>query len=111
MWSDIYLAITVVAIMGLGLYGLYNIWKAAPPTGTLRDDQLEALIYSKHLQKDHYYLFVWDARGISQQKANDFSNMLKMKGFDTGFMRTRGIPPVVYDLKRPEEPVEGIENE
>ncbi len=80
-------------------------------SATGRDDQLDALLQAHPLQQDHYYLFVWDMRGMSTQKANDFSVMLKMKGIDNGFIRTRGIPPVVYDLKRPEQPLEEVNHE
>ena len=69
----------------------------------------EGLISSHHLQPDHYYLFVWDMRCISQAMGMKISRMLSEKGIDNAFVRHRpGNPPIVYDLKRPEVPVKGI---
>ena len=108
MWNDILWWGTVAVV----LYTLYRVFDGEPTfKKTFGDDQLEALIVAKHLQPGHYYLFVWDVHSISNKMAQDISVMVKMYGIDNGFVRTRGIPPVVYDLKRPEEPMEEVTNE
>lgn len=109
MWSDIlwWLAVAAAIYVTIRVFMDYR-----PPPGTLRDDQVEGLLHARHLQPDHYYLFVWDMRCISQAMAMKVSRMLHEKGIDSSFIRQRpGTPPVVYDLKRPEDPVKGIENE
>lgn len=70
-----------------------------------RDRQLEGLLHAKHLQPGHYYLFVYDMRSISKSMCMDLSRMLHKKGIDSGFLRVRGTPPMIYDLKRPEEEI------
>ncbi len=108
MWSDI----LFWTMVGVGVIVVVRtLVNYTVPDATLEADVLEGLLASQHLQKGHYYLFVWDERGISQARARDVSGMLTAKGIDNGFLRTRGIPPVVYDLKRPEEPVEEVEHE
>lgn len=77
----------------------------------IRDAHLEGLLHAMHLQPGHYYLFIYECHAVSQFTARALSNQLGNKGIDNGFLRIRGIPPVVYDLKRPEDPVKGIENE
>jgi len=105
-WNEImwWGAVSIAIYLMLRLF--QNVDRAAK---TLRDDQLEGLIAAHHLQKDHFYLFVWDMRTISQARANDLRNMLHARGIDSGCMRMRpGTPPICYDLKRPEDPVKGI---
>lgn len=112
MWSDILFWTMVGVGVIIVVRALIEFFVDVAPDATLRDEQLEALIYAKHLQKDHFYLFVWDIRLLSQARCNDVRMMLAAKGIDSGFVRMRpGTPPVVYDLKRPEEPVKGIDNE
>ncbi len=111
MWNDIlwWSMVGVAVIMAIRVMAdLFG----TPPKVNLRDDHLEALITAKHLQPDHFYLFVWDMRLLSQARCNDVRMMLAAKGIDSGFVRMRpGSPPVVYDLKRPEEPVEEVNYE
>ncbi len=110
MWSDI-LFWTMVGVAVILTIRVLADLLGTPDTTTLRDDQLEGLLASQHLQKGHYYLFVWDMRTISQARARDLSRMLSCRGIENGFLRTRGIPPVVYDLKRPEDPTEELKHE
>lgn len=77
----------------------------------LRDSQLEGLLHAQHLQPGHYYLFIYDIRSCSLAMATDVSRLLQNKGIDNSFLRTRGIPPIVYDLKRPDEPVKEVTHE
>ena len=111
MWNDILWWVMVAVALFLSVRVLFdarNTWLRTQG-GTLRDAQLEGLIAAHHLQKNHFYLFVWDIRTISQARANDLRCMLHAKGIESGCMRVRpGTPPIVYDLKRPEEPVKGI---
>ena len=108
MWSDILFWVAIISVLVV----LWRVFTSDTISrATLSDDHLEALISTEHLQPGHYYLFVWAAHSISNNMAQDISVMLKMYGIDNGFVRTRGIPPVVYDLKRPEEPMEEVTNE
>ena len=106
MWSDIFWWSVVGVAVILVVRTMADLF--ANPAALPRDDQLEALIAAKHLQPGHYYLFIWDIRSMTYKMAADISVMLKMYGIDNSFVRTRpGMPPVVYDLKRPEQPVKG----
>lgn len=109
MWSDILWWLAVAAAIYVTIRVLMDY---RPPPETLRDGDLEGLLHARHLLPGHFYLFVWDIRAMSHSKCVEVMEMLKREGIESAFVRHRpGVPPVVYDLKQPEDPVKGIENE
>ncbi len=105
MWSDI-LFWSMVGI------GVYMVWKTLGEMANPTPPELpEGTFDVCDLKPGHFYLFIYDVRTMSHAMSHKVQAMLTERGIENSFMRVRGIPPVVYDLKRPEAPVEGVKYE